>query len=471
MKKILAVLLSTLTVASLAITASAEVPAAAYPASGTAIPDGSVCIKGELIGNETGWGDSTTAGRAAAFDGNIDTFFDPLGVGDGFCGIDCGKPYVLTKIVIHPRATFLDRFYGATIQGSDSLEEDAEWTDIWMSMDAATDVAYQEILPDAFESDANGKAFRYYRYYNMLSHGDVAEVELYGYPEDGVVDAFPAADAAADTTTTEATTETTATAETTAVEVPEMEAPVLDYPSMDAMANSGAGYATLEEAAASIGKTAVTGTTFVTGSNGNNNEGSENLWDNDTATKFCTAEFPTQSLAMYATPITVDGIIMATANDNSTYNNRSPFEWAIYVSGDGENWTAIAYGDDTFFEETDFTYYAAALSAPVEGVKYVYFQSEGALSGTFQMSELVLTGTAGEAAAATTTETEAPVEETMAPEETTAPETEAADTSAEETVEAPAETTEAPQTFDMGVIAAAAAVVSAAGYAVSKKRR
>ena len=464
MKKILAVLLSTLTIASLAITASAEVPAAAYPASGTAIPDGSVCIKGELIGNETGWGGSETAGRAAAFDGDVTTFFDPLGVGDGYVGVDCGKPYVLTKIVIHPRTDFLDRFYGATIQGSDSLEEDAEWTDIWMSMDAATELTYQEILPDAFESDANGKAFRYYRYYNMLSHGDVAEVELYGYPEDGVVDAFPAADAAADTTTTEATTEATATAETTAAEVPEMEAPVLDYPSMDAMANSGAGYATLEEAAASIGKTAVTGTTFVTGSNGNNNEGPENLWDNDTATKFCTGEFPTQSLAMFANPITVDGIIMATANDNSSYNNRSPFEWAIYVSGDGENWTAIAYGDDTFFEETDFTYYAAALSAPVEGVKYVYFQSEGALSGTFQMSEVVLTGTAGEAAPVEA-ETEA------APEETTAPETEAAETTAEETVEAPAETTEAPKTFDAGVIAAVAAVVSAAGYAVSKKRK
>ena len=455
MKKILAVLLGILTVASLAITASAEVPAAAYPASGTAIPDGSVCIKGELIGNETGWGGSETAGRAAAFDGNIDTFFDPLGTGDGFCGIDCGKPYVLTKIVIHPRTTFLDRYYGATIQGSDSPEDDAEWTDIWMSMDAATDVAYQEILPDAFESDANGKAFRYYRYYNMLSHGDVAEVELYGYPEDGVVDAFPTADAAA----------TEATAETTAAEAPNMEAPVLDYPSMDAMANSGAGYATLEEAAASIGKTAVTGATFVTGSNGYNNEGSENLWDNDTATKFCTNEFPTQSLAMYANPITVDGIIMATANDNASYNNRSPFEWAIYVSGDGENWTAIAYGDDTFFEETDFTYYAAALSAPVEGVKYVYFQSEGALSGCYQMSELVLTGTAG-AAAPVEAETEAPVEETMVPE------TEAAETTAtEETVEAPATTTEAPKTFDAGVIAAVAAAVSAAGYAISKKRK
>lgn len=36
--------------------------------------------------------------------------------------------------------------------------------------------------------------------------------------------------------------------------------------------------------------------------------------------------------------------------------------------------------------------------------------------------------------------------------------------------EAPAETTAAPQTFDAGVIAAVAAIVSAAGYAVSKKR-
>ena len=313
--------------------------------------------------------------------------------------------------------------------------------------------ADQQWVSGTFTVEAGKHTFYLYAPTGMddsnLKSCDVYTIELYGNP---------ASDSAA--TTAEATEETTA-----AAEVPEMEAPVLDYPSMDAMANSGAGYATLDEAAASIGKTPVLGAAFVTGSNGNNNEGPENLWDNDTATKFCTGEFPTQSLAMFANPITVDGIIMATANDNSSYNNRSPFEWAIYVSADGENWTAIAYGDDTFFEETDFTYYAAALSAPVENVKYVYFQSEGALSGCYQMSELVLTGTAGEAAPATA-ETEAPVEETMAPE------TEAAETTAtEETVEAPATTTEAPKTFDAGVIAAVAAVVSAAGYAISKKRR
>ena len=81
-------------------------------------------------------------------------------------------------------------------------------------------------------------------------------------------------------------------------------------------------------------------------------------------------------------------------------------------------------------------------------------------------------------------ETEAPAEETTAPEteaeteapaaeETTAPETEAETEAPEETVETPAETTkeEAPQTFDAGIVAAAAAAVSAIGYALSKKRK
>ena len=213
MKKILAVLLGILTVVSLTITASAEVPAAAYPASGTAIPDGSVCIKGELIGNETGWGGSETAGRAAAFDGDVTTFFDPLGVGDGFCGMDAGKPYILTKVAIHPRDAQLARFYGATIQGSNDGEE---WTDIWMSLDEATEWTWQEVEADEF--DESGVAYRYYRYYNMLSHGDVAEVEFYGYPEDGVVEEAPAE------TEAETVAETEAPAAEAETEAPETEA-------------------------------------------------------------------------------------------------------------------------------------------------------------------------------------------------------------------------------------------------------
>ena len=183
---------------------------AKYPSSGVSVPDGSVIINGTVIGNETGWGGNPDTGAAAAFDGDINTLFDPLGTGDGFCGMDAGKPYVLTKVAIHPRDAQLARFYGATIQGSNDGEE---WTDIWMSLDEATEWTWHEVEADDF--DESGVAYRYYRYYNMLSHGDVAEVEFYGYPEDGVVDEAPAAE---ETTApeTEAETEAPAAEETTA---------------------------------------------------------------------------------------------------------------------------------------------------------------------------------------------------------------------------------------------------------------
>ena len=203
---------------------------AKYPSSGVSVPDGSVAIKGTVIGNETGWGGNPDTGAAAAFDGDINTFFDPLGTGDGFCGMDAGKPYILTKVAIHPRDAQLARFYGATIQGSNDGEE---WTDIWMSLDEATEWTWHEVEADEF--DESGVAYRYYRYYNMLSHGDVAEVEFYGYPEDGVVEEAPAeteaapaeteAETVAETEAPAAEAETEAPAETEAVAEETVEAP------------------------------------------------------------------------------------------------------------------------------------------------------------------------------------------------------------------------------------------------------
>ena len=193
---------------------------AKYPSSGVSVPDGSVVIKGTVIGNETGWGGNPDTGAAAAFDGDINTFFDPLGTGDGFCGMDAGKPYVLTKVAIHPRDAQLARFYGATIQGSNDGEE---WTDIWMSLDEATEWTWQEVEADEF--DESGVAYRYYRYYNMLSHGDVAEVEFYGYPEDGVVEAAAETEAAPAETEAETVAETEAPAAEETTAPAETEAP------------------------------------------------------------------------------------------------------------------------------------------------------------------------------------------------------------------------------------------------------
>ena len=352
-----------------------EAPAAAtYPASGA---DGSI-INGTVIGNETGWGDNAAAGAAAAFDGDAATFFDPLGVGDGFCGIDAGESYILDKVVILSRADWNARFVGAMIQGSNDGEN---WTTLWTSDVEGTNPDYYTVTE--FE---NNTGYSQFRYFNETNHGDVAEVEFYGQP--GKVEALP-------------------------------------------------GFETADEAVASIGKTAIAGYTFKEGSGGNGGEGPENIWDGDTATKFCTGEFPISSTAELDGWYKVDGIVMATANDNAEYNGRLPSAWTVSGSADGENWTVIASGDESFFDEVNFRYFAGDASS--DAVKFVKFDAEGASSGCFQISELVLTGAKTDAPAA-------PVDQTLD------------------------QKAEAPNTFDFGIIAAAAAVVSLGGFALTKKK-
>jgi hypothetical protein len=168
-----------------------------YPSSGQAPATGSI-LNAAIIGNETGWGDNAATGSAAAFDGDIDTFFDPLGTGDGYCGVDAGEPYTLTQVNIHSRSGYLDRYLGAMIEGSD---DDENWTTLYTADEAAPEYAWMTIPASALE---NNTGYRYYRYFNMTSHGDVAEVEFYGVsvsgiPEAKAAEAADAVDAPADT--------------------------------------------------------------------------------------------------------------------------------------------------------------------------------------------------------------------------------------------------------------------------------
>jgi len=459
-------------------TASAGLPAA-YPSSGTEVPADSVLIAGELIGSELGWDGTAGSGRASAFDGDPATFFDPATASVDWCGIDAGEEMILTKIVIRPRNDWADRFDGATIEASNDPEFEDSVELFYNANGAAAEITYIDCTAD-MDADAN-TGYRYFRYINYMKHGDVSEVELYGKAKDGSNPVYGAAAA------TEAPAAEAPAAEAAATDVIAIDAAasVQEYPSVDPIANSGAGYATLEEAAAAIGKTAITGYTFVSGTGSHANEGPENLWDNDTATKFCAPsdQFPTISIAALDGEYAIDGIIMATANDNAEYNQRSPYEWAIYGSKDGSAWTAIAYGDDYFYEETNFTYYAAAVDT-TDAYKYIMFQSEGGLSGTFQVSEVAVCGAKVEAAAPVVEEpvveepvVEEPVVEEPVVEEPVVEEPVVEEVVEETVVEEPVveevveETEEeAAQTFDFGVIAAVAALVSAAGYALSKKR-
>ncbi len=161
---------------------TASTAPAAYPGSGAEVPADSVLINGERIGLEEGWGGNAAAGRDAAFDGDVNTYFDPLGTGDGWAGIDAGEEMILTKIIIHPRDANLPRFNGGTIEGANE-EDFSDAVALFFSVEEAPEFAYLDVTDEIEEADNTG--YRYFRYINYSTHGDVAEVELYGKAVDG----------------------------------------------------------------------------------------------------------------------------------------------------------------------------------------------------------------------------------------------------------------------------------------------
>ncbi len=152
---------------------------ASYPSSGAEIPEGSVLLNGEKIGTAAGWGGNIDTGAAAAFDGDINTFFDPDGSGESsYCGIDAGQAYIVTKLLIHPRDGHTERFRGATIEASND-----KWFDesvvLFHSIAPAEEWEWQDCTDDIIVENNTG--YRYFRYLNADEWGDVAEIEIYGY--------------------------------------------------------------------------------------------------------------------------------------------------------------------------------------------------------------------------------------------------------------------------------------------------
>ena len=156
--------------------------------------------------------------------------------------------------------------------------------------------------------------------------------------------------------------------------------------------SSGEGYETLEAAAAAINRTPITSYMFREGTPGNHNEGAENIWDGNVGTKFCTSTFPMKSIVRLKSATVIDGVIMATANDNSAYHGRNPDEWKVQGSKNGSDWVDILTGDESFFEDVDFTYFAAAVE-DTEPYRFIRFRNASCASGCCQISEVVVCST------------------------------------------------------------------------------
>lgn len=179
------------------------------------------------------------------------------------------------------------------------------------------------------------------------------------------------------------------------------------------------------------------------------NEIAANLFDGDTATKFCSGVLPAEITWKMDAAYAVDYYLIATANDNADYNGRNPETWILSGSNDNATWTVIDEGAEAELAEVNFTYFMFPVTAPA-AYEYYKFEMPSTLSGTLQVSEVVLCGAFPAAV----------VEETVAvPAETAAPAAEAVVVAA------------APQTADAFAVIVAVLAIAGTGIIISKKSR
>ncbi len=163
--------------------------------------------------------------------------------------------------------------------------------------------------------------------------------------------------------------------------------PAGESPAESGPTASPEGFVSAEEAAG--GRNIITGCVFVSGTDGFESEGPENLFDGDTSTKFRTDKLPAEAVLKLNGVYDILGYAMASA-DSSEIKERSPDAWTISVSSDGTVWIDLVSGDGTFFGKTGDAYYAG--DACVYGVSYVKLSVESTPSGTLELSELTLFG-------------------------------------------------------------------------------
>lgn len=355
-----------------------------YVGTPTVTTDGSV--SGKVLGGGGAWSDSAT--YECAWDGDPATYYDPASAGPAcWTGILADQATVLTEVRVMPRdnVDLYPRTGGAAIQGSN---DGVNWTTLvqYDPSEALAADAEQAYIPKAVEG---ADAYWLFRYVSVgydetndagevshtYQHGDVAEILLFGTAGDATL---------------------------------EYEVPAA--PAADMLKCDGNQYDEAAAAAKAIGSKPITKYEFVEGADVHfDNEGPENLWDDDVTTKFCTNGFPAWSVAQTDGKYAINGIIMASANDNSSNPGRAPGLWTIYGSNDNAGWDVIATGDDSFFTEVagdvDYTFFAAAIE-PTAAYSYFKFECTETPANLMQVSEVVLCS-----ADAPEAETPAPVEE------------------------------------------------------------
>jgi len=411
----------------------------------------STSIDGSLVGTVIGAGgfykENADYGYEKAWDNDPTTFYDPAEMSSNcWTGIKLDRPVALKEIRIMPRAEWLDRTIGAHVQGSN---DGKTWVTLasYNTEDCATE---QTWIRRAVNIDMEFTMFRYVN--NGARHGDIVDIAL--FEDDGVPVDIPVETQAPETAAPETQAPETAAPETQAPETaaPETQAPETAAPETvapeTAAPETQAPETTLPDNSTAyiyVGEIAYTGVQapavadnsivgqIIGGASTSEGNEFEKAFDGELTTWW------NGSGAIYdmwvgiktASPVVVKSFSVATQdNDGDGVSDRRHAMWGSRLQGsnDGVTWEDIYvyeyvdYEDYAYDEEN--TYFTKELN---NTKAYTYFRYLNNDDGANAIAELQLFGDA------------------------TQP--------------------EAPQTFDAGVIAAVAAVVSAAGYAISKKRK
>ena len=163
-------------------------------AEGIPAPANAQIIRGEIFGTAP-WGGNMANNFDMAWNGDLTTFFDPLGTGEhNYTGMRLTEKYVLTEVRLHPRndgvntQQNLNRFGGATIQGSD---DGVTWTTLWSNPDVPkAEMSFHIVTADQL---TNNTGWMQFRYVNNVRHGEIGEIELWGNPLAQPAPAPPAA--------------------------------------------------------------------------------------------------------------------------------------------------------------------------------------------------------------------------------------------------------------------------------------
>ena len=155
---------------------------------------------------------------------------------------------------------------------------------------------------------------------------------------------------------------------------------------------SSDGYETAVDAASALRQPLITEYRFVDGSRGYGDEHSNNLFDDNVFTKFCTSEIPAVAVARLNGEYLITGLILATANDTEAYPGRNPDEWKLEGSVDEKTWTVLAEGDDGWLKGVNFTYFAIPVECNGEGYRYIRFTNKRCDTDIMQLSELLVCG-------------------------------------------------------------------------------